>query len=260
MPQVLLDFLLGAGVAAYGSLVGAGGGFLLVPVFLLLHQLPHEVAVGTSLAIVSANAISGTLGYMRGGKIDYRAGVVFALFTLPGAVVGAYTTSLVSGATFQKVFGITLCLTALYLLLRGARREGIPFRGKEGRWGWVIRPGYSYFEPLGSLFSVGVGAMSSWLGIGGGIIHVPLLTEALRFPVHVAVATSHFILAFTALVGAGLHFAQGHMALGTALPAAAGALLGAQAGVWLARRIRGTSIVRALSLALLAVGVRLLFV
>lgn len=243
-------------MAAYGSLVGAGGGFLLVPLFLLLHKLPHEIAVGTSLAIVTANALSGAIGYMRAGKIDYRAGAVFALFTIPGAVLGAFTTAMFSGPTFHKVFGAVLCLLALYLIFRGARKVALPYRDKQG-WGWVNRPGFSYFEPLGAAFSVMVGAMSSWLGIGGGIIHVPLLTEVLRFPVHVAVATSQFILFFTALVGAVVHFTQGHVDFSVAVPAAVGALVGAQAGVWLSRRSRGVVIVRALSLALLAVGVRL---
>ncbi len=257
MAQILLDFSFGFGVAAYGSLVGVGGGFLLVPLFLLLHKLPHELAVGTSLAIVTANALSGTLGYVRDRKIDYRAGIVFALFTIPGAVVGAYTTSLISAPTFHKVFGATLLLLALYLTLSGARKEAKPYSGKVG-WGWVTRARYQYFEPLGALFSLGVGAVSSWLGIGGGIIHVPLMTEVLRFPVHAAVATSQFVLFFTALVGALLHHAQAHVHLATMWPAAVGAVLGAQLGVRIAGRVKGTFIVRALSLALAAVGIRLL--
>lgn len=257
MLQIGLDFCLGFCVATYGSLVGAGGGFLLVPLFLLLYKLPHELAVGTSLAIVTANALSGTIGYVRDKKIDYRAGVVFALCTFPGAVVGAYTTDLVSGPTFQKVFGLTLAVVALYLLFRGARKDAIPFQGKTG-WGWVTRAKYQYFEPVGAGISVAVGAFSSWLGIGGGIIHVPLLTEGLRFPVHTAVATSHFVLGFTALVGTVIHFSQGHVHLQTAVPATLGALLGAQLGVRIAKKVKGTMIVRALSIALLAVAVRLL--
>lgn len=259
MQQLVFDFLLGVSVAAYGSLVGAGGGFLLVPLFLLVRGLPHEIAVGTSLAIVAANALSGTLGYVRQGKlIDYRAGVVFALCTFPGAVLGAYSTGLVSGPAFRRIFGALLALVAGYLLLRGARRENEPHRGKKGR-AWVQRPSYSYHEPLGASFSVVVGALSSWLGIGGGIIHVPFLTEVLRFPVHVAVATSHFILGFTALVGLAVHASNGHVNWEIAVPMAAGAVLGAQLGVRLAKKVKGPLIVRLLSLALLAVGLRLLW-
>jgi uncharacterized membrane protein YfcA len=259
MTQIVLDFCLGFAVATYGSLVGAGGGFLLVPLFLLLYHLPHEQAVGTSLAIVTANALSGTIGYVRDRKIDYRAGLVFALCTFPGAVLGAYSTAQVSGPTFQKVFGLLLALISIYLMLRGARKDAVPFRGKTG-WGWITRDSYQYYEPAGAAFSVVVGAISSWLGIGGGIIHVPFMTEGLRIPVHRAVATSHFVLGFTALVGTIFHFSQGHVHLATAIPAAAGAVLGAQLGVWLARRVKGKAIVRALALALLAVAARLVLV
>lgn len=257
MLQIVLDFCLGFCVATYGSIVGAGGGFLLVPLFLLLYKLPHDLAVGTSLAIVTANALSGTLGYVRDKKIDYRAGVVFALFTFPGAVAGAYTVDLVSGPTFQKVFGISLAVVALYLLFRGARKDAVPYRGKMG-WGWVTRARYQYFEPVGATVSLAVGAISSWLGIGGGVVHVPLMAEVLRFPVHTAVATSHFVLGFTALVGSVIHFSQGHVHLLTAIPASLGALLGAQLGVRIAKTLKGPIIVRALSLTLLAVAARLL--
>jgi len=257
MSQIVLDFSLGFAVATYGTLVGTGGGFLLVPIFLLLHKLPHEMAVGTSLAIVTANAMSGTIGYMREKKIDYRAGFVFAAFGIPGAVVGSFTTNLISGPTFQKVFGSLLAIVAVYLLLRGAKRDKEPFRGKSG-WGWVHRSAYSYFEPAGAAFSVLVGAASSWLGIGGGIMHVPFMTEVLRFPVHVTIATSQMVLFFTAIVGASLHFSQGHVQWSIALPTALGAVIGAQVGVRISRKMQGKIIVRALSLALFAVALRLL--
>jgi uncharacterized membrane protein YfcA len=153
MPQIVLDFLLGFSVAAYGTLVGLGGGFVMVPLFLLLYHLPPEIAVGTSLVIVCANAVSGTLGYVREQRIDYRAGLVFALATLPGAALGAFATSFLSGPAFQKVFGSLLLLVGIYLLAKGARKENEPFLGKRG-WGWVHRPTYSYYEPAGASVSV----------------------------------------------------------------------------------------------------------
>jgi uncharacterized membrane protein YfcA len=257
MSQLVLDFSLAFLVAAYGTLVGAGGGFLLVPLLLLLREFPHTLAVGTSLAVVSANALSAAAGFLRQKKVDLRAGLVFAVCTLPGALIGAFLTASVEGAAFRAVFGGTLVLVAVYLLIRGGRKESSPFRGKVGL-GWVQRAAYSYYEPLGAFFSVGVGFFSSLLGIGGGIIHVPLMTEVLRFPVHVAVATSQFILVFTALTGFASHLYQDHVNWPVALPMMVGAVAGAQAGVWLSKRIGGPATVRLLALALVAVGVRLL--
>jgi uncharacterized membrane protein YfcA len=263
--DLLLNFLLGIGVGCYGTLVGAGGGFLLVPLFLLLYKFPHETAVGTSLAIVAFNAFSGALGYMRDGRVDYRAGISFALATVPGAIGGAYLTSMMSGPLFLRVFGVFLIGISLYLFFRKERKEGPLITGKRG-WGWVTRKvntshgvaEYEYFEPLGLGISVVVGGISSWLGIGGGILHVPAMTEVLFFPVHVAVATSHFVLAWTALVGAVMHARGGHWNPTVALSVGIGAVVGAQIGVRFSRRAKGSAILRYLSLALMLVGVRLI--
>jgi uncharacterized protein len=256
MSQLVLDFSLAFIVASYGTLVGAGGGFLLVPIFLLVRDFSHPVAAGTSLAIVTANALSATLGFYREGKIDFRAGIVFALFTVPGAVFGALVTGEIAGPAFRSIFGGMLVLVALFLIVRGGRKEGVPFRNRVG-FGWVHRPGYSYYEPVGAIFSLFVGMISSIFGIGGGVIHVPFMAEVLRFPVKVAVATSQFILVFTALAGFLTHQSKGNVNWSVAGPMILGAIVGAQAGIWLSKRIGGPFIVRLLSLALLGIGFRL---
>lgn len=259
--DLLLNFLLGLGIGCYGTLVGAGGGFLLVPVFLLVHKFPHEIAVGTSLAIVVFNACSGALGYVKDRKVDFRAGILFGLATIPGAIGGSYLTSMMSGPLFLRIFGIFLICVSLYLFFRKPRQDGEPIQGRTG-WGWITRRAngheFEYHEPTGLGISVVVGAVSSWLGIGGGILHVPAMTEILRFPVHVAVATSHFVLAWSALAGAAMHARAGHVDWRVALSAGMGALIGAQLGVRFSRKAKGSAILRYLSLALLLVGLRLL--
>jgi uncharacterized membrane protein YfcA len=114
----------------------------------------------------------------------------------------------------------------------------------------------------GALVSIVVGFLSSLLGIGGGIVHVPLMAIALGFPIHVATATSHFVLAILTFVGVMTHLADGSLraGLGRALPLAAGALLGAPLGARLSSRVHGTWILRALAAALALVGLRLLLV
>lgn len=259
--DLLLNFLLGISVACYGTMVGTGGGFLLVPIFLLLYKFPHELAVGTSLAVVTLNAWSGAIGYMRQGKVDYRAGISFAIATIPGAVFGSFLTGMMSGPLFLRTFGLFLLGVSAYLFFRRERVEVSLEHGHRG-WGWVKRrvdgKEYEYFEPLGLGISVFVGTVSSWLGIGGGILHVPAMTELLRFPVHVAVATSQFVLACSAVVGASMHGRMGHWDLRVAISVGIGAVIGAQIGVRLARRAKGSSLLRYLSLALFAVGVRLI--
>ncbi len=114
---------------------------------------------------------------------------------------------------------------------------------------------------LGALLSVGVGLLSSFLGIGGGIVHVPLLVTVLGFPTHVATATSHFVLAFMALVATLTHVAAGTFSHGVGLRRAAalsvGVVVGAQVGAQLSRRLSGRLIRRLLSAGLVLLGVRL---
>jgi uncharacterized membrane protein YfcA len=262
----LLNLGIGIFVGCYGTLVGAGGGFLLVPFFLLALKMPHEAAVGTSLAIVSANALSGAMGYVFRRIIDYRAGVVFAIATIPGAVFGAYLIQYVSGPVFMRGFGVFLAFMSLYLFFRKPRKEGHGvvregrFRVQRHLFTDKGEERYSYNELIGGVCSVFVGMFSSILGIGGGVIHVPLMTEVLRLPVHVAVATSHFILAWTALAGAVSHGFEGHLRFDVVVSAGIGAILGAQLGVRLSHRLKGSVLIRYLSIGMLLVSLRLLFI
>jgi uncharacterized membrane protein YfcA len=109
---------IGFTVGVIGTLIGSGGGFLLVPVLLLLHpSTPPDVVTGVSLAVVFFNAASGSLAYGRMGRINYRAGIVFAIAALPGAVLGVYATSLIPRRVFDGIFGLLLIGTAIYLMI-----------------------------------------------------------------------------------------------------------------------------------------------
>lgn len=245
---------LGLFVGAFGTLVGAGGGFVLMPIFLLLHRgRPAEELTAMSLAVVFVNAASGTFAYARAGRIDYRAGSLFALASVPGALLGAWATSHVPRRVFDPAFGALLLATAAYLF-----RTPEPARpaaaGSERRVDFDLR--------LGLGLSVGIGFVASLAGIGGGILHVPALVHLLGFPVHVATATSHFTLAWSSLAGTVVHFAQGNLQPGwrEALWLAPGIVVGAQLGALFSRRVGSAWIIRCLAAALGSVGLRLLLV
>jgi uncharacterized membrane protein YfcA len=257
--------LLGVGVGAFGTVVGAGGGFVLTPVLLLLY--PHDSAqtlTAISLAAVFFNASSGTVAYLRQRRVDVRSGLVFAAATLPGAVGGALLSGAVSRQLFDALMGSVLALLAIWLLT-GERWRPLPPRRGVSRRMLVDREGvlYEYEVPLvrGAVYSLGVGFVSSFLGIGGGVIHVPLLVRALGFPTHVATATSHFVLAFMAGAGTVTHALAGSFAAGHGLRRAGaislGVVLGAQAGARVSQRLHGRHIERLLAVALLALAARL---
>jgi hypothetical protein len=269
--RVAAEFLLfGLVVGAYGTMVGAGGGFLIVPALLLVYHVPPEQAAGTSLAVVFLNALSGSISYSRQRRIDYRSGAWFAVATLPGAVGGAYLARFFTGKLFDLIFGIVMLGLAVLLVWR-PRAEQEYAKGlieETGASWWEVDQqltdatgstySYRYNFLLGLGISVLVGFFSSILGLGGGIIHVPVLIFLLGFPPHLATATSHFILAISAGVGAASHLAFGQVLIGPAIMMGIGAVAGAQLGARLALRLQGGRILRYLSLALAVVGIRLL--
>ena len=112
----------------------------------------------------------------------------------------------------------------------------------------------------GALYSLGVGFASTFLGIGGGVIHVPLLIRALGFPVHIATATSHFILAIMSGTATGIHAVQGSFRIGhgarRAIALSAGVIAGAQLGAHLSVRVSEQLIERLLGVALALLGAR----
>jgi hypothetical protein len=258
---------LGFVVGAYGTLIGAGGGFVLVPILALLYPTESpELLASISLAVVFFNALSGSAAYARMGRIDYRSGALFAAATVPGAVLGALTTSFLPRRLFDGTLGTLLVVGSIALLLGG---DGGKWRAARSISHTATRTLveadgthhiYSYNMAAGIGISVAVGFLSSLLGIGGGIIHVPILTYVLHFPVHIATATSHFVLAVMALAGTLVHVATGVFAHGVrrTLALAIGVLIGAQLGARLSGRIGGGWILRGLAIALGFIGVRVL--
>jgi uncharacterized membrane protein YfcA len=240
--------VIGFVVGAIGTIIGSGGGFLLVPTLLLLD--PHispDVAAGISLAVVFFNATSGSIAYSRMGRVNFRAGTTFAMAAIPGAVIGAYTTAHIPRHVFDAMFGFLLIAASAYLISTAGRKRDKKESGE-------------YNLLLGIAISVGVGFISSLLGIGGGIIHVPALTHALNFSVHTATATSHFVLSITALVATLIRLKNGslHGQLPTIAWLSVGAIAGAQAGAQLSNKLRGAWILRILALGLGLIGVRIL--
>ncbi|HEV2053915.1 MAG TPA: sulfite exporter TauE/SafE family protein [Methylomirabilota bacterium] len=265
MPELLWLLPVGFALGAYGTLIGAGGGFLLVPLLLLLYpnDSPHTIAT-ISLTVVFVNALSGSVAYARMRRIDYKSGLLFSTATVPGAILGALATDRMPRRSFDLLIGI-LMLAICAFLLRGPSESAA---GDGGRWAMRRRlveadgtvHAYAFNPVLGVGLSLGVGFLSSLLGIGGGIIHVPVMANLLHFPVHVATATSHFTLAIMTLTGSAVHALEGDFlgVLGRILPLAIGVAAGAQLGAWHARWVRGVWIIRALVVALAFVGVRLI--
>jgi uncharacterized membrane protein YfcA len=260
---IALGFVLGA----IGTMIGVGGGFVLAPVLLLLYpQAEPETIASISLAVVFLNALSGSYAYARMKRIDYKAGLLFAAATIPGAIIGALTTGYIPRREFNFIFGILMVISAVYVSLhRTGETEPAVEKNKRYTAGNIVETdgtvhAYSYDLRLGMGLSIIVGYLSSLLGIGGGIFHVPALVRILHFPVHIATATSQFILAIMALTGTIVHIAAGSFAQGgvrRTVFLGIGVVLGAQLGAWLSGHVQGMWIIRGLAVALAFIGIRI---
>ena len=201
------------------------------------------------------NAASGTIAYAVQKRISYRTGVLFAAATIPGALLGSYLTGFIPKKIFGILFGCLLIAVAATLAItRGMHRSTST---PEGDRGPRLRPAQL---ALGMGLSLLIGCFSSLVGIGGGIIHVPMLMYLFNFPLHMATATSHFVLVFTALAGVVEHLLDHtwptHLLRDALL--AAGVVCGAQLGAFLSRKIAASWIVVGLAAALGVVGLRLI--
>lgn len=258
--------VLGFAVGAFGTMIGAGGGFILVPVLLFLYPNdPPEVITAISLAVVFLNATSGSFAYAKKKRIDYKSALIFAAVSVPGAIMGVLATHFVSRQVFEPIFGAGLIAIAAYLLLKKRNGPSHEKGSKTFSRTLIDADGHEYTYAfnlsLGIGISVVVGFISSFLGIGGGVIHVPAMVQILGFPTHIATATSHLVLAITALVGTIEHGLEGSLQPGMTrlIFLAPGVILGAQAGAWLSHKIHGKWILRLLGGALILVGLRLIF-
>lgn len=267
--SALLLVLLGFGVGAFGTLVGAGGGFILAPVLLILYPRDSVQTLNSiSIAVVFFNALSGSVAYARQRRIDLRVGGILGAATLPGSIAGALLVSHIPRQAFDIVMAVVLALLAVWLLVGSKPRASRPTRRGHTHRVLVDASGgrHEYDVPLfpGVLLSLGIGFVSSFLGIGGGVIHVPVMSQLLGMPVHIATATSHFVLALMSGTATLTHLVQGTYGTGDGLrrsiALSIGVVVGAQLGARLSLKTSGPMIQRLLSLALLGIAARLILV
>lgn len=241
----------GVVVGCVGTLIGAGGGFLIIPALAIwMPGVEPERLTAISLCVVACNAASGSVGYALQKKIDYRAGGIFAAAALPGAAIGVYIASVMARQTFDLALGCMMLLGAGLIILRA--RGKAPETPPTPTRAMMV---------LGAMISVVVGFLASMLGIGGGIIHVPALIYLLHFPAHRATATSHFVLALTAWLAVTVHITRGDLDgyWWIALPLAFGSLFGAQLGAKLSQKLSARAIATALAVAMVTVGARTIY-
>jgi uncharacterized protein len=233
----LLIFAAGAVAGGLGALLGIGGGVFLVPFLNLGLNFPFTVAAAISLTTVIATSSSVSAGRTGQQLINIRLGMVLEVATAAGSLLGGVTAQMVSQSTLQKLFGLVTSIVAIMMLSRLNRRNVILDPSADpgllgGRYYEDESGGMVTYRikrlPAALAASFVAGNVSSFLGIGGGVIKVPVLNAWCGVPLRAAAATSAFMIGVTATAGAVIYYGHGQL-----IPAlAAAAVLGVQLGSW----------------------------
>jgi len=254
--------LIGLLAGTLGSLVGLGGGFLIVPLLSLLFTLPSREVAGTSTAVVLVTAASSTLAYLRLKRIDLKSGWLFAVVSIPGAFIGADFSHMMPTHDFDLSFGIFLIIVSVFLLLRPDNDSRQVIRGHSRR---VLEDAqgnhydYAFFLPIGLIAGFFVGFLSSLFGIGGGTVMVPVMVLLLGFPAAIATATSMFMILVSSVIGTASHAILGDIRWLDAVALAIGAFLGGRIGPLIARRLTGKWLLRTLAVVMIATAARMIW-
>jgi uncharacterized membrane protein YfcA len=263
MWEMILPFL-GFLITFIAVMIGVGGGVFIVPLLTLAYGFTPAHAVGTSLLVIIFGGFSATIGYSRHKLVFFKVGLMLAVATIPGSIVGAFLTSVLPGATLGLIFGFFLIAVAVRMIFSNNlfRRKKPGAADSKVIWSEpeVLADKRRFLAAFGLCFFGGV--VSALLGIGGGLVFVPILSIVLLLPIHVVVATSMFTMVFTSFAGVVQHWTLGNVNLEYGLLLAVGAVVGAQVGAWVCKRVSGEKlqVVFAVALILLSAQMILKFI
>ena len=262
--HALVYVAAGAGTGAVGSMLGLGGGVLLVPLLTLALGVPIRAAVAASLISVIATASASSTVNLDRGLVNMRLAMALEVATSIGGLGGGAAASLFTAQQLFVIFGVTLAAMGVVVMLRSGRRNVIADPSvAPGLLGGRLQEGdvtYVYRVrrlPLGLFASLVAGAISGLLGLGGGIIKVPVMNTFCGVPIRVAAATSAFMIGVTAAASAFIYYARGDVVLPVASAVALGALPGSLLGARLSGRLEARSLKIMMAVLLLLVGGRM---
>ena len=237
--------LLGFAGGILGSMIGLGGGIIVVPVLTFLGFSPTAAASNSLFAALS-NAVASTISYSKQKRIEYHLGLKLGLLSVPGTVLGAIISSDVAPDIFKVLFGLVLISSAAYIFLR---------RNLESKQKTISKQMMIF--AIGASFFAGI--ISSFFGIGGGIIFVPLMVAGMGMAMKRAAPTSQLILLFASLSGVITHSLLGHPDFTQAGLLAIGSFVGGLVGARLSIDIKERYLQILVSVVILIAAAKLFY-
>jgi uncharacterized membrane protein YfcA len=262
--SLFIIFFVSVFVGVITSMLGIGEGVLLVPFLTLAAGIPIQIAIATSLVSTIANSSAASMTYVKDCRLNLRLALWFAITATAGAIIGAQIAAQINRTLLTEVFAAALVATAVVMFLRrkevdavqSTRLRDVQYDRFQLGGSYTNTMGerlvtYQVRNPLLGLLSGFVaGNASGLLGIGGGIINVPVMTLGMGVPIKVATGTSALIIGLTTAVGAIIYYANGFVQPLLAAIVLEAVFLGALIGPRLQGKIRNEALTASFAVVL----------
>jgi uncharacterized membrane protein YfcA len=269
----LLVFAVSILAGVIGSLLGLGGGIIVIPALTLLFHIDIRYAIGASIVAVIATSSGAAAAYVRDGLANLRVAMVLELATTTGALSGAFLAGMIGARWLYIIFGLVLAYSSVVMYRKRNEPDLDQITTKPAPWADYLRLHSSYYDQrlgreivyrvvrtrVGLVWMYVAGAISGLLGIGSGSLKVPAMDVAMRMPIKVSTATSNFMIGVTAAASAGVYFMRGDIDPFVAAPVAVGVLIGALIGSNLLPKLQSSTIRLFFVLILLWISAQMLF-
>jgi uncharacterized protein len=262
-------FLVSIFAGAFGSIIGVGGGLVVIPVLTLFLGVDIHFAIGASIVAIIGTSSGAASTYVKDKVTNLRVGMFLEVATASGAIVGAGIGAYVNSVALEAIFGVVLLITLVPTVMKigedvpaSPELKGLSKRlGLTGSYtesnGRMIR--YNATNAEAGLFGTAIaGVLSGLLGIGAGTFKVLSMDLAMKLPMKVSTTTSNFMIGVTAAASTGLYFARGDVNPLIVAPVVLGILLGAAFGARILLRTKNPTIRKLFALALAITGIQML--
>lgn len=255
-----------------GSLLGIGGGLVIVPVLTVIFDIPIHTAIGASITAVVATSITSASSYVKEGLSNIRLGMFLEAGTTLGTLTGAIVAASISNNFLFIIFACLMVYSAYSMFRsRGIKNEFNELASQNDKLANILRLDGEYFDtklkspvhyyvrrtPIMLGVSYTAGILSGLLGVGGGVIKVPALVRICRLPIKAASATSNFMMGMTGAASALVYLRNDFIDPYIAAPVALGTLCGSLIGVRVMKRVNSSTLRLAFSVILAIVSIEL---
>ncbi|OPY34175.1 MAG: hypothetical protein A4E32_00446 [Methanomassiliicoccales archaeon PtaU1.Bin124] len=264
--MVLAVLLIALAAGLLGSLFGLGGGIIVIPALTLALGFGVKEAIGASLVGVIASSTGAASRYVHEGYANIKLGMLLETATTAGSIIGAFIAIYLDQFFLLLAFSIILVYSSLHMLVHKERMIAPDSAEAERE---LLDLSCQYVDPIngmqvcygvksirtGMLASLGAGSLSGLLGIGGGVIKVPVMNTFMCVPMKAATATSNFMIGVTALASAVIYFRYGYIDPVLGALVAVGVIFGAMVGTRTVDKVQGKSLRKLFAVVLIAVAI-----